>query len=98
MHHNNSTKKKVASKEPIQYYVDMELSITTGQTMYKFNDINSPITPSEMQDWIHHFTHTSPLNYKDTAKFYVLGVDNKKYLVVLTGSKFGGIIETVNTI
>lgn len=63
--------------------------------MYKFNDINTPITPSEMKEWTRHFTHVCPLNHKEYAQFIVLGVDNKKYKVVLTGSKYGGIIETV---
>ena len=66
--------------------------------MYKLNDINSPITPKEMTEWTHHFTHICPLNYKETAQFIVLGVDNKNYLVVLSGSKYGGIIETVTTL
>jgi len=66
--------------------------------MYKLNDINSPITPEDMKEWIHHFTYICPLNYKEYAQFIVLGVDNKNYLVVLSGSKYGGIIETVNTL
>ena len=59
---------------------------------YKYHQI---ISPSDLKDFVYHYTHVCPLQYGEKASFLVLGIDGKIYNVIYSVSKYGSINETV---